>query len=556
MAAMVVLAGLPAVATGATGSSVSVGDVRVAEPAVRTGTVKVEVPITVHPAAATSLSLAWRTVAGTASAADFTTASGTLAVAAGAAGGAIEVQVRADKLIEGIEWFSIEVTSAPGAVLADASGDVTIAPSAAGLSLGDVTVTEPDGGSLQIAVPATLGSAAPKAVSIGWQLRSGTGTVGEDAPAASGTATIAKGSLGTLLRIAISGDTTVEPDEGLEVAVTSLTNTSLADGLGAITLRNSDIPPPDTFGWTPPADVLAGDTTILYVESQSGDYIGQGRTYRYTQATSRLTVSSTASRLEVSVRGDEWWQLIVAEPSSQTALTTGTWDTTTLNGTPGASFFGEGRGCTTLGKFIVDSVQYAASTLDQITLRWEQRCDALSGPVLRGYFRWARNDSTVPPPPGDPSGLAWSPPAGAVPESGNYLYLASPAGDYIGQGRTTLYTEPATTFGITADPNVQITTYDTTPGYHWMVWMAGRYNQARLAVGLYDGVQRYGFHNPAKGGLDVFGEGRGCNEVLGSFAVDQISWDDAGLVSISARFEQRCEGTGPALHGAVRWTRP
>ncbi len=298
VAAALVLGGMPGVAAGA-GAVVSVGDVTVAEPGARSGSVAVEVPVTVGPAAAGVVSVAWRTVEGSAGAADFTATSGTLTIPAGAAGGTISLQVRADKLAEGVESFALEATSATGATLADPSGAITILPPAAGLSLGNVAVTEPDTSTLQVAVPAILGAAAAKTVTFGWLLRSASGNVGEDAPAASGTATIPKGALGTLVRVAVNGDTTVEADESVELVVTSLANTPLADGIGTVTLRNTDVPPPDTLGWMPPADVLAGDTSIVYVESQAGDYIGQGRTYRYTQATSQLAVSSTDNRLSV-----------------------------------------------------------------------------------------------------------------------------------------------------------------------------------------------------------------------------------------------------------------
>ena len=33
----------------------------------------------------------------------------------------------------------------------------------------------------------------------------------------------------------------------------------------------------------------------------------------------------------------------------------------------------------------------------------------------------------------------------------------------------------------------------------------------QLQRGYYADLRRYPFHNPAKGGLDWFGEGRGCN---------------------------------------------
>jgi hypothetical protein len=226
---------------------------------------------------------------------------------------------------------------------------------------------------------------------------------------------------------------------------------------------------------------------------------------------------------------------------------------------PGLSFTGEGRGCNTvLGRYSVDSVTYAGTLIDTIVVRFEQRCDASSG-SLRGYFRWNRTDPTQPPPPGDASAFPWSPPAGAVPDTGNYLYFESSTGDFIGQGRTDLYTDADAVFtpdwGTTL---VQLFVNDPlTTGSDWSLNLDGRWNQPRLTVGLYDDVQRYPFHNKAKGGLSFSGEGRGCNNLFGAFAIDEITWDGVELASVSGRFVQRCElESRPPLHGAFRWQRP
>jgi hypothetical protein len=548
------------VAHAATGCAASIGDVAVAEPGGKSGTIRVQLPVTLNPAASGPVSIAWQTVPGSAGTADFVAASGTLTLPAGSVGGPIEVQVKADRRTESTESFSVALTSASGASIADGSGTVSILVPGNGLNVGDVALVEPDSGALAIGIPVTLTTSANKAVTFGWQLQSATGTVGEDAPAASGTATIAKGSSGTLVEVLINGDTAVEPDETLQLVVTSVSNAPLADGVGQITLRNTDVPPPDPFGWNPPADVLAGDTSILYVESPAGDYIGQGQTIRYTQATSLISVSSTDHQLTVNVSGNEPWTLNIGEPSDQSSLTTGYWENVGRYpfAYPSLSFYGDGRGCNTLlGRFSVDSVLYSGGTLDQVTLRFEQRCET-TGPALEGYLRWARNDPTEPPPPGDPADFAWSPPDGAVTASGSYLYYESPPGDYIGQGDTFLATGPDWAFTPAWNGNhVAIhATHTGFPGDWWTLDLSGRYNQSSLTRGLYDDVRRYPFNNPATGGLDLSGDGRGCNELAGSFAVDEISWDPAGLASISARFVQRCELTGPPLYGAIRWSRP
>ncbi|HET9345901.1 MAG TPA: Calx-beta domain-containing protein, partial [Candidatus Limnocylindrales bacterium] len=195
-ATALILASLPGAAGAADPALVSIGDVSVTEPSTRNGTVGIELPITVHGGAASTVTVGWETVGGSAGLTDYVNASGSLVIPAGAAGGAIAVDIRTDRESEPAETFTVQITSVSGASAADPSGQVTIRPTASGLSVGDVVVVEPDGGLLGVAFPATLGGPANKAVSFGWQLRSGTGTVGVDAPAASGTGTVPKGSMG------------------------------------------------------------------------------------------------------------------------------------------------------------------------------------------------------------------------------------------------------------------------------------------------------------------------------------------------------------------------
>ena len=76
----------------------------------------------------------------------------------------------------------------------------------------------------------------------------------------------------------------------------------------------------------------------------------------------------------------------------------------------------------------------------------------------------------------------------------------------------------------------------------------------QLQPGYYADLRRYPFHNPVKGGLDWVGEGRGCNTLLGWFAIDGDTYTNGNLTALELRFEQRCEGGIPALHGAIHWS--
>jgi hypothetical protein len=77
-------------------------------------------------------------------------------------------------------------------------------------------------------------------------------------------------------------------------------------------------------------------------------------------------------------------------------------------------------------------------------------------------------------------------------------------------------------------------------------------NNTNLAPGVYPDATRYPFQG-AGAGLSVSGNGRGCNELTGSFTVTELSFGPNGYVeTLDATFEQHCEGGASALRGQVQ----
>jgi hypothetical protein len=309
--------------------------------------------------------------------------------------------------------------------------------------------------------------------------------------------------------------------------------------------------------WEPAAGVTPDTGNYIYLESQAGDYIGGGATYLYTLADAAITVSHAGGRLAVSVQGNESWNGDFQAMSSISVLEDGYYGD--LERYPfhnqvkgGLSWSGEGRGCNTLtGWFVVDSVTYDGNTLKAIDLRFEQHCEG-GGPALNGEIRWDASDTTAAPGPvvPPPEGL-WEPPAGVTPDTGNYVYLESDLGDWVGQGQNYLYTpidSVITISGNSANLRVAIEGDE-----YWNADFQGMSSISRLEVGYYDDLQRYPFHNPVKGGLSWSGEGRGCNTLTGWFVIDSVTYDGSNLMAVDLRFEQHCEGGGPALNGEVHW---
>jgi uncharacterized repeat protein (TIGR01451 family) len=317
--------------------------------------------------------------------------------------------------------------------------------------------------------------------------------------------------------------------------------------------------PPPAGLWSPAPGATPDSGSYVYLQSDFGDYIGAGGTYTYTRANAQLNAVAGGGLLQVSIKGDQDWsgdfQAMVGLPQLQPGYY-GELQRYPFHNTVrgGLSWSGEGRGCNTLrGWFVVDSISYSNGELSAVELRFEQRCEG-GAAALRGKIRVVANDTTSPPGPVEPppAGL-WSPAPGATPDSGNYVYLQSDVGDYIGGGRTYTYTGSNAAFSLDAIGSRVSLVLNGSES--WIGEFQGMTGIARLEPGYYGDLRRYPFHNPVRGGLSWTGEGRGCNTLRGWFVVDSVTYDAAGLVSITLRFQQNCEGLVPALRGKISWAR-
>jgi len=97
-------------------------------------------------------------------------------------------------------------------------------------------------------------------------------------------------------------------------------------------------------------------------------------------------------------------------------------------------------------------------------------------------------------------------------------------------------------------------TVSNSTGDSFAVWLAAPAGDP-LTPGTYEGAQRFDFRATGHPGLDIFGDGRGCNTVAGRFVVDDATYDtNGGVLTFSARFESHCEGsTTSALFGAISY---
>ncbi len=309
--------------------------------------------------------------------------------------------------------------------------------------------------------------------------------------------------------------------------------------------------------WSAPAGATPASGNYVYLQSDNGDYIGGGRSYSYTNANAIITPSANGLTLQTRVEGDEAWTGDFLLPSAAGKLQAGYF--AGLTRTPfadsavgGVNWTGEGRGCNTLkGWVIIDKIELSDGAVTALDLRFEQHCEGGSS-ALRGQVHWTRAGATVntPVPAAIPADL-WQPAAGMVPASGSYVYLQGSQGDYIGAGRTYLYTPVNAALTVTASDaylGIRVAGDESWDGN-----FKARLGMTQLAVGYYDKLQRYPFNNPVFGGFSWSGEGRGCNGLDGWVAIDKVTYSGATLTAIDLRFEQHCEGSGAPLRGQVRW---
>ena len=144
-----------------------------------------------------------------------------------------------------------------------------------------------------------------------------------------------------------------------------------------------------------------------------------------------------------------------------------------------------------------------------------------------------------------------------------FISFTSQPGDYIGGGLSQTFT-PAdgdffsrSTYGSLDNITVGFNNFSRTTNpqnYKWWDLEFAAPRGQTLVPGIYEGATRVPFRAPTEPGIDISGEGRGCNTLTGRFVVNEAVYRASGSVErFSADFEQHCEGAKPALFGQVRY---
>jgi hypothetical protein len=137
-----------------------------------------------------------------------------------------------------------------------------------------------------------------------------------------------------------------------------------------------------------------------------------------------------------------------------------------------------------------------------------------------------------------------------LPATDAWLYFLSDPRDYIGGGQSRLYTLAESDFTIRSTrQQIQV----NVPGNmeFWTLFFRSA-STGDLHAGIFNHAERAAFKAKDSPGLDVSGEGHGCNNLSGRFHILRLTWSAYGdVAAFDVVFEQHCEGMVPALRGEL-----
>lgn len=176
---------------------------------------------------------------------DYEAPSGTLTFAPGETSKQVVVAVVGDILDEPHETYSLNLSNAAGATLADARGAGTILDNdpPVTLAVDDVSAAE---GSGSLSFSAALSARSGKVITVAYATSDGSASSPADYASTAGTLVFMPGDTAKTVSVALVDDGVTEPDETLTLTLSNAINALLADGQGLGTILDDDsaAPPP------------------------------------------------------------------------------------------------------------------------------------------------------------------------------------------------------------------------------------------------------------------------------------------------------------------------
>jgi hypothetical protein len=137
---------------------------------------------------------------------------------------------------------------------------------------------------------------------------------------------------------------------------------------------------------------------------------------------------------------------------------------------------------------------------------------------------------------------------------GNVWYMDGESGDYIHPGEISIV-DGAFSASLSSNGtnlHVSLTPGNQNEGLWWDFYMDSSMLGVPLGVGVWNDAERWPFESADTPGLDVSGDGRGCNMLTGAFQIISLSIASGTVQELTATFRQYCDG-GAALNGCVHY---
>ena len=139
------------------------------------------------------------------------------------------------------------------------------------------------------------------------------------------------------------------------------------------------------------------------------------------------------------------------------------------------------------------------------------------------------------------------------PATDAWMHFQSDGQDFIGAGKHQVWTIKESNF-TTRGTKRDIQAFVSGQGDLWDLEFRAPSN-GDLRTGQFDNAERAPFVTGKAAGLEIDGDGRGCNTLSGRFQIKSLTWTSAATVAeMDVVFEQHCEGGPPALRGELWFT--
>lgn len=248
--------------------SLSIADVSLTEGA--SGTKAMTFTASLSAASARTVTVDYATSSGTATAnVDFDTASGTLTFSPGQTQQTFDVTISSENRVELDESFTVTLSSATNATIADASATGTILnDDSATISIADGQRLEGDSSDNSLNLLVSMSAPVDVSVSLTVTTADRTATAPADYYAVSAAPySIADGQMGRFIPVSTKADTVFEPDETFTVTLADLDASGRAvtfsDATATVTIRNDDAAPEVTLSASPTTIPENGGTSTL-----------------------------------------------------------------------------------------------------------------------------------------------------------------------------------------------------------------------------------------------------------------------------------------------------